>query len=71
MGERFYNRCQAKTVERVKGENQMITLFILFLFCKILVEIAMENDAKSREIHKEQEFQRKLTESIRKGQIRN
>lgn len=49
----------------------MITLFILFLFCKILVEIATENDAKSREIHKEQEFQRKLTESIRKGQIRN
>lgn len=49
----------------------MITLFILFLFCKILIEITMENDARNREIHKEQEFQRKLTESIRKGQRRN
>lgn len=49
----------------------MITLFILFLFCKILIEIATENDARNREIHKEQEFQRKLTESIRKGQRRN
>ena len=49
----------------------MITLFILFLFCKILIEIATENDARNREIHKEQEFQRHLQESIKKGQLRN
>lgn len=49
----------------------MITLFILFLFCKILIEIANDNDARNREIYKEKEFQRHLQESIRKGQRRN
>lgn len=49
----------------------MITLFVLFLFCKILIEIANENDVKNRELYKEREFQRQLTESIRKGQRRN
>lgn len=49
----------------------MITLAILFLFCKILIEIAGEIDTKNRELHREQEFQRHLQESIRKGQRRN
>lgn len=49
----------------------MITLAVLFLFCKILIEIAGEIDTENRKIHKEQEFQRHLQESVRKGQRRN
>lgn len=49
----------------------MITLAVIILFCKILIEIAGEIDKENRKIHKEQEFLRHLQESIRKGQRRN
>lgn len=49
----------------------MITLAIIILLCKILIEIAGEIDKENRRKYREQEFLRHLQESIRKGQRRN
>ena len=41
------------------------------VFGKMFIEIMNDIDKKNREEYKEKEFQRHLTESIRKGQRRN
>ena len=41
------------------------------VFGKMFIEITDDIDKKNKEKHKEEEFQRHLTESIRRGQRRN
>ena len=51
----------------------LIAVAVAFIqvFGKMFIEITDDIDKKNREKHKEEEFQRHLTESIRRGQRRN